>query len=558
MHDMSQDKRVRRGLVAAIGLWMAVSGCGSDSQSNGPQGTGGSAAGGRSGGTGGVGGRGTGGTGASSSGGSSGSDGSGGSGSGGGASGSGGSASANGGSTGAGGSSSSDAGADGTVDGGARDGSAGDGGGRDGADAGTAPDAASSFGCPATGIEGPGVVRVTKTGNNFALTRDGMPYYIKGFAGQARMMTAQASGANSTRTFSSDGAMDTLNNAKARCMTVMLGIELSKLASDYTNAGYLNGKRAEVTRLLAAVKTHPSLLIWALGNEINLGADTQPAWTFVGELAQMIHREDPNHPVITVLAGANVTAINHVVQWSQGIDAIGVNTYAGVVNAGADVGRSTFTGPIIITEWGPTGHWESPNTAWNRPIEQTSGEKARVYQTRYDSIYAQRSRILGSYVFLWAHKLERTPTWYGMFLETSPELGLNAEALPTVDVMARNWSGATPTNQAPNVTAITLSGRRATESVVLGRGQNVQAQVTVNEPDGDPMSFVWELLEDPIQPDLKGAPEPRLPRVGAPMKGTTNSLSLTTPAQAGQYRLLVYILDGKGRAGTANFPFRVN
>jgi hypothetical protein len=61
-----------------------------------------------------------------------------------------------------------------------------------------------------------------------------------------------------------------------------------------------------------------------------------------------------------------------------------------------------------------------------------------------------------------------------------------------------------------------------------------------------------------VQPDLKGAAEARLPRVGVPQKGTTPTLSVTAPTLPGQYRLLVYILDGKGHAGTANIPFRVN
>jgi hypothetical protein len=35
-------------------------------------------------------------------------------------------------------------------------------------------------------------------------------------------------------------------------------------------------------------------------------------------------------------------------------------------------------------------------------------------------------------------------------------------------------------------------------------------------------------------------------------------LNVTAPTTAGQYRLFVYVLDGKGHAGTANIPFRIN
>ncbi len=437
--------------------------------------------------------------------------------------------------------------------GGAGSGPAGAGGGSGGA-AGTAGDGGSSC---STGLAGAGQVKIVKNATTFSMTRDGASYYIKGIAGGSNLTLAQQYGVNSIRTFSSNGAAPFLDDAKSHCMTVLLGIELSKMAGDYNNAEYIAGKRAEVTNLLATIKTHPALLMWALGNEINLGADTQQAWAFVGQLAQLIHQQDPNHPVITVLAGANVTAINHVVQWSQGIDAIGINSYAGVVNTNTDVGRSTFTGPVVVSEWGPTGHWESPNTSWGRPIEETSGAKSRVYKTRYES-FAHTGRILGDYVFLWGQKIERTPTWYGMFLETNPDLGLTGESLATVDTMAFEWSGTTPSNRAPDVTAITLDGKQATNNVTLTAGQSVQARVTVVEPDGDAMSYVWEILRDPAQPDLKGAPEPREPRVGTPQRGTIPTLNVTAPPQGGQYRLFVYVLDGKGHAGTANIPFRVN
>jgi hypothetical protein len=98
----------------------------------------------------------------------------------------------------------------------------------------------------------------------------------------------------------------------------------------------------------------------------------------------------------------------------------------------------------------------------------------------------------------------------------------------------------------------------ATDSVTLTAGQAVQALVTATEPDGDTMSYVWEILEDPMQVDTFGRPEAREPRAGAVQKGTVPMLNVTAPALAGQYRLFVYVLDGKAHAGTANIPFRVN
>ena len=61
----------------------------------------------------------------------------------------------------------------------------------------------------------------------------------------------------------------------------------------------------------------------------------------------------------------------------------------------------------MITEWGPNGHWESPTTTWNVPIEQTSTEKAASYGERYDIIANDSINCLGSYVFLWGQKSKK-------------------------------------------------------------------------------------------------------------------------------------------------------
>jgi hypothetical protein len=399
-------------------------------------------------------------------------------------------------------------------------------------------------------------VRIAQQATTFTLLRDDQPYYIRGINGQAHMDLAAGYGANSTHTYGSDNAAGVLDDAKSHGMTVMLGIELSQKPESYADEGFKNTKRKEVTDLLANHKDHPALLMWALGNEVNLGADTQQAWQFVGELAEMLHQGDPNHPTVTLLAGSGANYINHVVDWAPAIDVLGINTYAAVTNVANDVAGSRFKGPYVVTEWGPTGHWESPTTSWDRPIEQTSGEKTQSYRERYEYIAAHKDRGLGSYVFLWGQKQERTPTWYGMFLEERAELGLAGESCPTVDVMAFEWSGSWPANRAPEVSAIELDGKSADASVTLSSAQSTTAEVTATDPDGDALHFVWEVLQEPpVSGSNQG--EPRPARIGAPQTGTSPTITVSAPTKSGEYRLFVYALDGKGHGGTANLPFRV-
>jgi hypothetical protein len=405
-------------------------------------------------------------------------------------------------------------------------------------------------------LVGPGHVTIVQSGTTFTLLRDGVPYYIKGFSGQTRLELAQQYGGNSTRTYTSANAGRTLDTVRSRGITLLLGIDLSKAPADYANETYKTNKRTEVANLLTSYKAHPALLMWALGNEINGGADVQAAWTFVNELAGMIHQQDPHHPVMTVLAGSGLAVINNVALWAPQINVLGINSYAGVTNVDAEVKSSKFTGPYVVTEFGPTGHWEIANTTWMRPLEQTSAEKAQVYQGRYDYIFSHRDRALGSYVFLWGQKQERTPTWYSMFLERLTDLGLNQETCATVDAMIYKWSGSWPVNRAPHVTALTLNGLPATANVTLTPGQTMAASVTATEPESDPMTFIWELMPEPTVIGTGGSAEPRPARVGQATT-TDPTTTMTAPATAGQYRLFVYVLDGQGHAGTANVPFLV-
>jgi hypothetical protein len=407
-------------------------------------------------------------------------------------------------------------------------------------------------------IRGPGRVRiVADAGGGFVLVRDEKPYYVRGVGGSVHMDLAASAGANSVRTWGSDQAEAAFAGAGPRGMTVLLGVWLSHDAAFYEADSYKNEKREELRALLAKYKDDPALLMWGIGNEINLSTNTKAAWSFVNELVRMVHEADPNHPAMTVLAGAPVEVIDEVVRDVPLVDVLGLNEYGDLTHADADVARSRYRGPYLVTEWGPQGHWEVPKTSWGRPVEPTSAAKASDYARRYEYIVDHRDRILGSYVFLWGQKEERTPTWYGMFAEDRPEIGLHGEAYPAVDVMYRAWRGAWPANRAPEVRALRLGEEGPRDGVTLTPSQPISAVVEATDPDGDDLSYAWETLEEATVLGTGGSKEPRPASVGAPVLGGSARLAFVAPARPGEYRLYAYALDGHGHVGTANLPFRV-
>lgn len=398
-------------------------------------------------------------------------------------------------------------------------------------------------------------VEIVQRGGAFTLLRNGQPYRIRGVGGRTRLQQAAQLGANSVRIWGSEDAPSAFAAAERLDLTVFLGIWLSHEARDYSDEGYKQSKRDELRRLLATYAKHPSLLVWALGNEIQLGANVPAAWQFVEELAQMVAAGDGRHPIATVIAHAPPEVLADIVQYAPSIELLGVNSYGGLSQVPQHLQESAFRGPIVITEWGPDGHWEVARTSWGRPLEQSSAEKAEVYAERFRLIDSWRERCLGSYVFQWGQKQERTPTWYGLFLEQRPELGLEGQGTAQLDAVVAGWQGHAVQPPAPEVRGLRIEDKEPTDDLVVAAGQQLRAQALVSGTSVADLQYRWELLREPTQLGEGGSHEVRPESLPAAVEAHGERALITAP-QTGEYRLFVYALQG-GKAGTANFPFRV-
>ncbi len=76
----------------------------------------------------------------------------------------------------------------------------------------------------------------------------------------------------------------------------------------------------------------------------------------------MIHALDPNHPTTTVLAGVNKEVVDLLKAKTTDIDLLSVNTYGGLAGLPRTLRQSGWEGAYLVTEWGPTGHWEGLQT----------------------------------------------------------------------------------------------------------------------------------------------------------------------------------------------------
>jgi hypothetical protein len=396
-------------------------------------------------------------------------------------------------------------------------------------------------------------VQVKKTDSGFVFQRSGHPYFVKGAGGTAKMEFLKSTGGNSIRTWSTVNAGQVLNDAKRLGLTVTMGLDVARERHGF-NYDDPDAVQKQLNRLRLEVqkyKNYPALLAWGIGNELNLDYKNPKVWNAVNEIAKMIHEVDPNHPATTMLAGVNPKEIDHIKTRCPDLDFISVQVYGGLAEVPKKLVDAGWHGAYLVTEWGPTGHWECPKTPWNAPIEETSSQKAAVYRSRYEASVRTDKNCLGSYVFLWGQKQERTPTWYGLFTESG-------EASEVVDVMQYEWTGKWPENKAPHVASFSLSGKSALDGIYLKAGMEYPLQVSVKDPDGNQLTARWEVLPEATDLGQGGDKESRPQAMPGLLKpASLETASLKAPEKAGAYRVFVYVSDGKNKVATANIPFLV-
>lgn len=397
-------------------------------------------------------------------------------------------------------------------------------------------------------------VELKKVDSQYILYRGGQPYFVKGAGGSGYPARIAAYGGNSIRTWGTRGAQRVLDSAQAHGLTVLLGVDVAR-----ERHGFNYDDSAAVRKQLMAIrdevmkyKDHPALLAWGIGNELNLQYKNQKVWNAVNDISKMMHELDPNHPTTTVLAGVNKGLVDQIKERCPDIDLLSINTYGGLAGLPRTLEQSGWNGAYMVTEWGPTGHWEGLQTAWKQPIEETSSEKAAVYKSRYEySVERDRDKCLGSYVFLWGQKQERTPTWYGLFTD-------KGEESEVMDVMQYLWSGAWPANKAPHIYSFQIDKKKAIQNVYLQPGKTYNVEATANDPDQDKLTYRWDLLPEPSKVgeggDFEARPKSIEGLIPASKDGKT---TLKAPIEEGAYRLFVYITDGNNNVATANIPFFV-
>lgn len=411
-----------------------------------------------------------------------------------------------------------------------------------------------------TAIQPASAAVVTVRGSEILV--DGVPFVANGASGLTGLAELKATGANVLRTYGEEPG-EILDAAQRAGLKVIVGfwLEHPRRGFDYGNAAAVADQLDRLEHMVVRYRTHPALLAWGVGNEVETELTPEqaaPVWPAIEQAAKLVKTLDPAHPVVAVIADTGTDKVANLVRLAPSVDVLGLNVYGDSTLTILGRARAQgWKGPILVTELGALGQWQAGTTAWGAPIELTSTEKADKMR-RYLGLLAQAK--VGAMPFYWGQKQEVTPTWHSLFLPTG-------EWTEPVEVMADVWGGQPPqrsgarpdapagtaaADNAPRILSLKLDGPAS-----VPPGTPVKASLTATDPDGDPLTVQWQVMAEQRVWGVGGDFEPTPASFPTALRGASPTGVTVADLEPGAYRLFVTIRDGRGAAATGNLPFQV-
>lgn len=400
-----------------------------------------------------------------------------------------------------------------------------------------------------------GKVYISRENGKYTLYRNSSPFLVKGGSGYTNMSTLKAIGGNTIRTWDTTNLKAILDEAAANNLAVIAGFYVPE--SKYLDNFYRDEKKVEAQynafrSVILRYRSHPALLMWCLGNEVDFpySPEYNRFYAVYNRLLDMIHAEDPDHPVTTAMINYQFRNVMNIRLKISGLDLLSFNTFGDLKKLDKQLSSNDWlwNGPFLISEWGIYSPQESRTTAWSAPIEPTSTEKAKYYHEFYTKyLPVNNPRFLGALTFYWGCKSEVTPTWYSIVDQHGAKTAL-------VQEMESCWTNRPPQHPAPEVERLLINGKQPVDNIFLSPDTVQTAELKLTTTDTSPLRILWEVTDEDFDPGY-------IANMHVYDAGITpqNSARITfrSPSKEGPYRIYSWVYDKYGNIATANTPFYV-
>lgn len=401
-------------------------------------------------------------------------------------------------------------------------------------------------------------VYIKQRDGRFTLVRDGKPFQVRGAGGFSHFNALREAGGNTLRTWDTTNLAQILDSAHANHIAVIVGLPLPNSGDmSFYNDARRNQTRLDTFRsLIRRFRKHPAILMWCLGNEL----DYPHKWTYnqfynaFNGLTDMIHREDPDHPITTTILNFNLKYIFNL-RMRCDIDIISFNIFGNLPLLRRDLADFAWfwKGPYMLLEWGIDGPWQgTTQTAWGAYIEDTSNKKAEIYKKRYEqSMPLEDPRYLGACIFYWGNKQETTHTWFSIFDENQAQ----SEAIGAMHTI---WTGKPSSSKYPALKYMLLNNQGARDNIILIPRSPVTAEVLLLENHAPVRSIQWQILkEDWYRKNQINSTAKLEALTTITNPGSNLRMAFEAPSEEGPYRIFATIYNDEGHFASCNTPFYV-
>ena len=157
----------------------------------------------------------------------------------------------------------------------------------------------------------------------------------------------------------------------------MLGLYLrpERTGMDYNDVHAVEGQLAELKQEILKHKDHPALLLWGIGNEVDLQYTNTRFGIPWRPWPSSFTRWIPIIPPPRCLPAS----IRPKSTWSEPTApmsmCLGSTHYGSIEKLPLNIRRFGWEKPYLVTEWGVNGPFEAPKTAWGAKKEPPGGSK---------------------------------------------------------------------------------------------------------------------------------------------------------------------------------------
>lgn len=380
------------------------------------------------------------------------------------------------------------------------------------------------------------------------------PFYLKGVSCFGGFEGLEDLGGNAIRIWDTDSTNLLLDKAGDHQLAVVLVLNVlsERQGMDYSNREMVLSQRARIRTDILSYKDHPAVLMWSLGNELDLDYQNKEVWKELDTLSQVVNAADGKHLTTTCVMPRKKT-FDYLRTYCPSIQLIGINSFGyapDVANMLRSIQASDL--PYFFSEWGPKGYWEVPQTDWEASYESSSSQKLLFMSDVYkEHILKDEDLCLGGMAFFYGFKQERTHTWFSMFDEDGQPSDL-------VHGLSDLWKGR-PASPRFSINTFSLNGVSRDESIYLRPGDSLKASIQVAFNKEKNVTGSWEIRREGTYRGINGGDKEAdtSPIEGLILESGIDTCRGLAPREEGAYRLYYTVRDSSGRFGTANKCFFV-